>query len=128
MKIKRYLTAIMLSGAVVIGLAAPSSAAVQLFDGCEGISDTAVCKAKDEGSRKEDAGKRIQDVINTVLYILGIVAIIMIVIGGFRYITSNGDSGNVTQGKNTILYACIGLVIAIMSYGIVNFIIFRLQK
>lgn len=47
----------------------------------------------------------------------------MIVIAGFRFVTSNGDANTVTQAKNTIIYAVIGIVVAVMAYAIVNFIL-----
>lgn len=68
-------------------------------------------------------GLRVKDIVNIILYVLGIVAVIMIVIGGFRYVISGGDSGAVTGAKNTILYAVIGLIVAILAYAIVNFVI-----
>lgn len=62
-------------------------------------------------------------VVDTLLFILGAVAVIMIIIGAFRYVTSGGDSGAITAAKNTILYAVIGLVVAILAYAIVNFVV-----
>lgn len=62
-------------------------------------------------------------VTNTVLFAVGIISVIMLIWGGIRYITSGGDSKKVTDAKNTILYAIIGLIIAILAYAIVNFII-----
>jgi hypothetical protein len=47
----------------------------------------------------------------------------MILIGGFRYITSGGDSGNVSGAKNTILYAIVGLVIVALAQFIVRFVL-----
>lgn len=61
-------------------------------------------------------------VVNTILYVLGAIAVIMIVIGGIRYVTSGGDASGVTAAKNTILYAVIGLIVAILAYAIVNFV------
>jgi hypothetical protein len=65
-------------------------------------------------------------IINTLIFVIGAIAVVMIVIGGFRYTISGGDSGQVNGAKNTILYAVIGLVIALLSYGIVNFVLARL--
>lgn len=62
-------------------------------------------------------------ITNTILYIVGIIAVIMLVLGGIRYILSGGDSKKVTDAKNTIMYAIIGLIIAVFSYAIVNFVI-----
>ena len=79
------------------------------------------------GGDKKDTGtalpKLIQDVVNVLLYVIGAVAVIMIVIGGIRYTTSNGDSSQITSAKNTILYAVVGLVVAMLAYAIVNFVI-----
>ena len=70
----------------------------------------------------EDDGL-IKKVVNLLLWAIGIVSVIMIIIGGIRYATSNGDSNQVTAAKNTIMYAVIGLVIAIFAYAIVNFVL-----
>ena len=47
----------------------------------------------------------------------------MLIFGGLRYVVSGGDSKKVTDAKNTVLYAIIGLIIAILSYAIVNFVL-----
>lgn len=62
-------------------------------------------------------------ITNTILYAVGIISVVMLVYGGLRYIVSGGDSKKVTDAKNTIMYAIIGLIIAILSYAIVNFVI-----
>lgn len=62
-------------------------------------------------------------IVNILLYILGAIAVIMIVIGGVRYTTSNGDQSNIKAGKDIILYSVIGLIVAIMAYAIVNFVV-----
>ena len=64
-----------------------------------------------------------KQVTNTILYIVGIIAVIMLIIGGIRYVISGGDSKKVTDAKNTILYAIIGLVIAFLAFAIVNFVV-----
>lgn len=70
-----------------------------------------------------DFNKAVQTVVNTMLFLLGLIAVIMIILGGFRYVTSNGDSGATKTAKDTILYAVIGLVVAILAFAIVNFVI-----
>lgn len=62
-------------------------------------------------------------IANTVLFAVGIISVIMLIVGGLRYVVSGGDSKKVTDAKNTIMYAIIGLIIAILSYAIVNFVI-----
>ena len=65
------------------------------------------------------------DVINIFSLIVGVVSVIMIIIGGLRYITSGGDSNNVSAAKNTILYAIVGLVIVALAQLIVRFVLSR---
>ena len=60
---------------------------------------------------------------DVLLFIIGAVAVIMIVIGGLRYVLSGGDAAQVQSAKNTILYALVGVVVAILAYAIVNFVI-----
>lgn len=69
-----------------------------------------------------------KQVTNTVLYIVGIVAVVMLIVGGIRYITSGGDAKKVTDAKNTVLYAIIGLVISFLAFAIVNFVISALPS
>src|SRR6266702_568806 len=53
--------------------------------------------------------------INILSLAVGIIAVIMLIVGGFKYITSGGDSGKVTSAKNSIVYAVIGLVIVALA-------------
>ena len=75
----------------------------------------------------QNAGEQVDNIletaINIISIIVGIAAVIMIIIGGFRYITSNGDSGSVSGAKNTILYAIIGLVVVALAQIVVRFVV-----
>ena len=62
-------------------------------------------------------------ITNVILLIVGIVSVVMLIYGGLRYILSGGDSKKVTDAKNTILYAIIGLIISLLAYAIVNFVL-----
>lgn len=66
---------------------------------------------------------QLKNIVNVLLFVLGAIAVIMIVIGGIRYTLSNGDSSAITGAKNTILYAVVGLVVALLAYAIVNFVL-----
>ncbi len=72
-----------------------------------------------------DPNKKINDfvhkVINLFSAVVGIIAVIMIIVGGLRYITSGGNDASVTSAKNTLLYAIIGLVIVALAQIIVGF-------
>jgi hypothetical protein len=63
-----------------------------------------------------------QTISDILIYIVGAVAVIMLIIGGFRYVISQGDAANVKAAKDTILYGIIGVVVAIMAFAIVNFV------
>ena len=73
------------------------------------------------------AGTEIVDNANTliqvILGVLGIVAVIVVILGGFQYIMSNGDAGKIKQAKDTIMYGLIGLVVAVLAFVIVNFVL-----
>ncbi len=60
---------------------------------------------------------------NIALYVIGAISVIMLIWGGLRYILSGGDNKKVTDAKNTILYAIIGLIVAILAFAIVNFVL-----
>lgn len=62
-------------------------------------------------------------VVNILLYVIGAVAVVMLIVGGIRYTVSNGDSNQITGAKNTILYAIVGLIIAFLAYAIVNWVL-----
>ena len=59
--------------------------------------------------------------INIMLF--GVLSVIMLIFGGFRYVISGGKKESVTNAKNTILYAIIGLLVAVFAYAIINFIL-----
>ncbi|HSW37456.1 MAG TPA: pilin [Candidatus Saccharimonadales bacterium] len=62
-------------------------------------------------------------VVNIFSVIVGIVAVLMIIYGGFRYITSGGESGNISNAKNTLIYALVGLIIVALAQFIVHFVL-----
>lgn len=62
-------------------------------------------------------------IVNILLFLVGILSVIMLIFGGLRYVISRGESKAVESAKNTILYAIVGLIVAILSYAIVNFVV-----
>ena len=65
-------------------------------------------------------------VVNFLSVVVGALSVIMIIVAGFKYVTSGGDSGKVTSAKNTIVYAVIGLIIVILAQAIVKFVLEKL--
>ena len=67
-------------------------------------------------------GNIIKNVINILSILVGAVSVIMLIVGGFRYIISNGDANSTKGAKDTILYALIGLIIVLFAQVIVRFV------
>ena len=114
----KYSSMFIVTTFTIISFAAPVQAA-NVFNGCVADPVTEVCKAANTGS----ANSIFKIIINTILYAIGAISVIMIVVGGIRYIVSGGDQAGVTSAKNTILYAVVGLIVAIASFSMVNFVI-----
>lgn len=75
---------------------------------------------------KDKINRIVHSIINIFSLIVGFVSVIMIIIGGLKYITSGGDSSNITGAKNTIIYAIIGIVIVALSQFIVRFVLSKI--
>ncbi len=112
-RIKQSVMAIALAVVLALGVAAPASAQIDisLFDSIGLPTDI-------DGSKGV-----LVTVVNVLLFLIGALSVIMIIYGGIRYVTSGGDQGAVTSAKNTILYAVVGLIIAILAYAVVNFVL-----
>ncbi len=70
-----------------------------------------------------DLTGNITNILNAVIGAIGILAVVIIIIGGVSYMTSSGDAQKVKKAKDTILYGVIGLVIVALAFAIVNFVI-----
>jgi len=103
---------------------APQAGAVEVVK-CDGIETgdhvPAICDAKND--KLFGTGSIWSRIINTLLIVIGAAAVLAIIIGAIRYTTSGGDQSSITSAKNTILYAIIGLIIALMAGGLVNFVL-----
>jgi hypothetical protein len=105
--------------AITLGvLAAPVAvSAVDNFPACNGVTDSLVCK-----NSTTTAQPIIKTVINTLVFLVGIVSVIVMIIGGIMYTVSAGNAGTVTKAKSTIVYALVGMVVAFLAYAIVNWV------
>lgn len=74
-----------------------------------------------------DPGGYLNKLINTFLYAAGIVSFIFVLVSGFRFITSTGNPADIKKAKDTLIYALAGLIVALLSFGIVNFIVFKVS-
>ena len=123
MKRNRTIPVVIFSAAFAALLAlfssSPTFAAVNLTIG-QGASSA---RGVDQATDLFGSAGIFTTVSNVMLFVVGAISVIMVVIGGLRYVISGGNSGNVTAAKNTILYAIVGLIISIMAYAIINFVI-----
>ena len=124
-KILGLLLVILLFGSFV--LLPASTGAAGIFDGskkevCQGVTlDNGTCTNADLKASGSRIYSIVQTAVNVLSWIIGIVAVIMIVVGGLKYVISGGDSNAVNSAKNTLIYAIIGLVIVALSQVIVRF-------
>lgn len=87
----------------------------------------ATISADSLGIPKVDPNVLTNNVLNTIYIATGAIAVIMIIVAGFIYTTSDGDSAKITKAKNVILYAVVGLVLVILAYAITWFVIGRIS-
>ena len=116
-KITKTISQIIMGISATATISAGRVMALSVYDGAKA--------AKGTGVPTELFGENgtLTNISNTILYIVGIISVVMLIIGGIRYVVSGGDSKKVTDAKNTILYAIIGLIIALLAYAIVNFVL-----
>lgn len=74
-----------------------------------------------------DLGKVLGTIANTLIFLVGAIAVIMIIVGGLRYVLSGGDSKATTDAKNTILYSVVGVVVAVVAFAIVHFVVTNIK-
>jgi hypothetical protein len=100
-------------------MAAPMASA--LDGGIRGGADSA--RGTDQTANLFGQSGIFRTITNVLLFILGAISVIMIIIGGLRYVISGGNSTAVTAAKNTILYAIVGVIVALLAYAIINFVL-----
>ena len=83
----------------------------------------AACEASTSASTKSSVDNIINTIINVFSWVVGLVAVIMVIFGGFRYVTAAGDTTKTKSARDTILYALIGLLIVALAQTIVKYVI-----
>lgn len=79
--------------------------------------------ANPDGCSARGLNSTVQLIINLIIFAIGLIAVVMVILGGIQYSTSQGDAGKVKKAKDTIMYGIIGLVVAILAFAIVNFVL-----
>jgi magnesium-transporting ATPase (P-type) len=120
---KNFLLSLMMISTVVLGLGgavyaqAPSNSSAQAA--CQGLPGGCAGQTASANNIQDN----VKFVIKLLSWIVGTASIIMMILGGFRFVTSGGDSGRVSSARNTILYAIIGLAVVAAAQIIVNFVL-----
>lgn len=134
-KLKSLVTKLTVASLMLVPALTPVAVHAQTTTGpdptgslCQGANElqfggTSECTGTQEA--QNTVNELVTTIINIFSVVVGIVAVIMIIFGGFKYITSGGDSGNVSSAKNTILFAIVGLIIVAMAQIIVRFVLAR---
>lgn len=124
---KRFLTSLAISLAVAVcgfGAAVPAvaSAISPAQQACQAV-------ANNKGCNDNSGGPSVRSLVHLVVtilsWIVGIAAVIMLIVGGLRYVTSSGDSNTASEARGTIIYALVGLAVVAMAQFIVQFIVNR---
>lgn len=113
---------------VVLLVVAPTVSADNFPDdfemkACQGITGDPGCATSNGG----DPGTSIQGALdaglNIISYVVGVAAVIALVLGGLRFITASGDPQNIAAARSTVIYAIVGIVVALVAQAIVRFVL-----
>lgn len=122
--IKKLKAFIVVAGiALGIGMLSPLAVGAEsvIDEQCTGVAGSAVCAQRDDSPEE-----LVKNIVNTLLFLVGAISVIMIIVGGIMYATSSGDAGRVTLAKNTVTYAVIGVVVSFIALAIVQFVVSRI--
>ena len=90
---------------------------------CALNSSSAACQ---DLSKPDGLSNTLKNATNTVLFIAGALAVIMIIYGAIRFMTAHGNEKQVESARLIVTYSVIGLIIAILAYALVNFVLSNL--
>lgn len=138
-KIKNHLLILITALTMSVPAVVPAVASAYSAAGCSGNVTNGIAQGANQSIDNSNSKQQVncsssdangsnitslaKTVVNLFSIIVGAVSIIMIIYGGFRYITSGGDSGRVGNAKNTLIYAIIGLVIVALAQIIVRYVL-----
>jgi len=121
---RRNFTYLLTTGviAAAVSLLMVTSASAAGFN--MGISDgAAAARGIDQATDLFGQTGIFRTITDVMLFLIGAISVIMLIIGGLRYVVSGGDSTAVQNAKNTILYAVVGIIVAILAYAVISFVI-----
>lgn len=127
------LTAVILLAIAGTMTFAPAALAATTTTDQNSANKTAICEGVGltGGNCNDSSGPSVEGtiklVVNILSWVVGIIAVIMVIVGGLKYVTSSGDASNVTSAKNTVLYAVVGLVVVALAQVLVRFVLTKVK-
>ena len=85
---------------------------------CKGAAATAA----QSGCSGDGLTNGFHTIANVLIFLVGAISVLMVIIGGLRYVLSGGDSAGIKSAKDTILYALIGVVVALLAFALVSYV------
>lgn len=127
--IKRLVMSVMVVSGLSLATVPQLAVAQSKEDICEGIGLTSTGQPGqttcDTPAGSPDVNSTVETVINLLSLVVGIIAVVMVIVGGLKYILSSGDSNQLNSAKNTVLFALVGLAIVALAQVIVRFVVNR---
>jgi heme/copper-type cytochrome/quinol oxidase subunit 2 len=114
-----------LCAVVALGLALHLSLGSEVFaaSGVGNLVTGGAATGNNAAATNQTVQSLIPTIVNTFLFIVGLLYVIMLVYGGIQYTTSAGDQSKVTKAKQTVTYSIVGLVVSILAFAIVSFVV-----
>lgn len=108
----------------IYGLSVPATLAATnmvMAQGTNIVSDGA--SSVSDNLPQQSFTSLVNNIIYFALFLIGLASVIMLIYGGFRYVFSAGEEKATKAGKDAILYSIIGIVVALLSFAIVQFVV-----
>ena len=105
----------------LLGVSSLAAASLLTSDASAQVS-SGINAATTSEMQGKSVNNTVGSIVNILLWVVGILSVTMIVWSGFKYITSAGDTSKLASAKSTLIYAVVGLIIAILAYAIVTFV------
>ncbi len=127
-KFQKIMSVVMMSLVLVAGLASVSQTNAQPLTGPLQQGELGLQYPSSTGLSSTDVRVTVARIIRVAMGLLGIVAVVIILIGGFTWMTAGGNSEKVDQAKQWIFAGIIGLAIILSAYAIASFVINQLYE
>lgn len=133
-KIKTLFLTLAMAGSLLVPAVVPAVAHAADPPSIRAGLEKGTCLSATQSGCEEqvNAEDKINTIIKTIIdifsLVVGVVSVIMIIVGGLKYITSAGDSNNITSAKNTIMYALIGLAVVALAQFLVQFVLKQVNQ